>query len=203
MIHPHRRGSKRTVAEEYVTCTECGNPIAKFILRGKYEELALPHVATYECWTCYQTKQAAANGETPETDTETAARTEPAASTSTESDTKTPKQTALVRTTSSFRKRHNKRTDASSKNAVTACDVCLRDIAAGAISATDGRSRIDFHIEVVCSSCDDKYRRCSDCGGGGGLRLGVGKWRSKQLFRVDRKTCKLSHTRLGALSDMT
>lgn len=34
------------------------------------------------------------------------------------------------------------------------------------------------------------------------MRLGVGKWRSKELFSAGRKTCTLSHLRLGALSDM-
>lgn len=30
----------------------------------------------------------------------------------------------------------------------------------------------------------------------------MGKWRAKELFTETRKTCKLSHTRLGLLSDM-
>jgi hypothetical protein len=61
---------------------------------------------------------------------------------------------------------------------------------------------IDFQIEVVCVSCDEKYQRCSDCGGGGGVRLGTGKWRSKELFKDGKKTCSLRHQRLGAFPEM-
>ncbi|KAL8283905.1 hypothetical protein RQP46_005337 [Phenoliferia psychrophenolica] len=35
-----------------------------------------------------------------------------------------------------------------------------------------------------------------------GPRLGVGKWRSQELFPLGRKTCTLSHLRLGSLDDM-
>lgn len=31
----------------------------------------------------------------------------------------------------------------------------------------------------------------------------VGKWRSKELFAGGRKTCNLSHLRLGSLEEMT
>ena len=37
--------------------------------------------------------------------------------------------------------------------------------------------------------------RCTDCGGGGGPRLNVGKWRLKEVFPPGRKTCSLSHSR--------
>lgn len=42
----------------------------------------------------------------------------------------------------------------------------------------------------------------SDCGGGGGVRLGTGKWRSKELFKDGKKTCSLRHQRLGAFPEM-
>lgn len=43
----------------------------------------------------------------------------------------------------------------------------------------------------------DLFPRCTDCGGGGGPRVGIGKWRLKQVFQPGRKTCSLSHSRLG------
>ena len=103
-----------------------------------------------------------------------------------------------------FRKR-NKRFD--DPNATIACDVCLRDIAVGGVlplplDAPDPSSRIDFMIEIVCASCDVKYKRCSDCGGGGGSRAGTGKWRCAELFPPQRKTCSLKHQRLGAFPAM-
>ncbi len=42
-----------------------------------------------------------------------------------------------------------------------------------------------------------KGNRCTDCGGGGGPRVGIGKWRLKQVFLPGRKTCSLSHNRVG------
>jgi len=58
-------------------------------------------------------------------------------------------------------------------------------------------------VEIVCVACDAKYKRCSDCGGGGGSRAGTGKWRCAELFPPQRKTCSLKHQRLGAFPDMS
>ncbi|KAM0748944.1 hypothetical protein T439DRAFT_382037 [Meredithblackwellia eburnea MCA 4105] len=82
------------------------------------------------------------------------------------------------------------------------CNVCLRAIGSGGVLTADGRESVSFFVEVICSTCDDRYRRCSDCGGGG-KTVGVGKWRSKELFPEGRRTCSLSHLRLGGLSEMS
>ncbi|KZP01047.1 hypothetical protein CALVIDRAFT_474988 [Calocera viscosa TUFC12733] len=78
----------------------------------------------------------------------------------------------------------------------TVCDVCLRTRGRGGIVPRREGSVLQFAVEVVCLPCTEKYKRCSDCGGGSG-RLGVGKWRCKELFDEGRKTCNLSHARLG------
>lgn len=51
-------------------------------------------------------------------------------------------------------------------------DVCKQLIGSGALRTRDTEDEIDFGVEVVCSHCGDIYSRCSDCGGGGGPRLG-------------------------------
>ncbi|KAM0793262.1 hypothetical protein ACM66B_000724 [Microbotryomycetes sp. NB124-2] len=185
---PPRRGSRRSIADETVHCKSCGKLVATFILRGQLEDIEVPHVAVFRCLECFKAETSGIEGGGGEVEQQSAV----------DSTAKTEEKTM------SFRKRHNKRVDQSSasRNPVTACDVCLRDIAAGCVIAKDSQATIDFHVEIVCASCDEKYQRCSDCGGGGGVRLGVGKWRSKQLFPPNRKTCSLSHARLGALSDM-
>ncbi|KZT52731.1 hypothetical protein CALCODRAFT_78813 [Calocera cornea HHB12733] len=78
----------------------------------------------------------------------------------------------------------------------TVCDVCLRTRGRGGVVPRREGAVLQFAVEVVCLPCTDKYKRCSDCGGGSG-RLGVGKWRCRELFDEGRKTCNLSHARLG------
>ncbi|KAM0748144.1 hypothetical protein T439DRAFT_75196 [Meredithblackwellia eburnea MCA 4105] len=85
---------------------------------------------------------------------------------------------------------------------VLICDVCTREIATGSVGLAKSNEEPEFGVEAICERCCDRYQRCSDCGGGGGVRLGVGKWRSRELFPEGRKTCKLSHLRLGSLNDM-
>ena len=161
-----------------VDCEVCSKPLARLILRGQQDELNVPHYPAFKCPECNSSAVKLPDADA-EQQSSRSASTKPAFT--------------------SFRKRH-KRPD--SQSAVNACDVCLRDVAFGAVVPEDQRDRIDFQVEVVCASCDSRYRRCSDCGGGGGARLGVGKWRSKELFLGGRKTCSLPHVRLGALSDM-
>ncbi|KAJ3137662.1 hypothetical protein HK101_003863, partial [Irineochytrium annulatum] len=50
---------------------------------------------------------------------------------------------------------------------------------------------VQMGLEVVCKLCRDEFQVCSHCGGG------AGQWRPKQLFSPGRKTCNLSHKRLG------
>ncbi|KAI9204266.1 uncharacterized protein BJ171DRAFT_122060 [Polychytrium aggregatum] len=49
--------------------------------------------------------------------------------------------------------------------------------------------------EIICISCNKKYRLCTDCGGGGKWR--TGKWRPVEMFMKGRKTCSLQHGRVG------
>ncbi|KDE02396.1 hypothetical protein MVLG_07047 [Microbotryum lychnidis-dioicae p1A1 Lamole] len=214
-----RKGAKRLTSEISVFCLVCTRPVARIICRGSESELNVPHRAAYTCINC-SNEAYSSNGspslvdetdhlaatQTPPTaavSSPSSADPSPASSASVKIDTfgqpimNEPPAEPPIKVSASFRKRH-KRDDLET----TSCDVCLRDIASGAVVANDQKQRIDFHVEVVCSHCDSMYQRCSDCGGGGGLRLGVGKWRCKQLFVGNRKTCTLSHLRLGAMSDM-
>ncbi|GAA5887918.1 hypothetical protein JCM16303_005632 [Sporobolomyces ruberrimus] len=81
------------------------------------------------------------------------------------------------------------------------CDVCRWTIAAGELRPANPQETLNFTTEVICLHCSLTYRRCSDDGGGGG-RLGVGKWRCKELFEEGRRNCSFSHARMGSIQDL-
>ncbi|GAA5863665.1 hypothetical protein JCM8547_003686 [Rhodosporidiobolus lusitaniae] len=88
-----------------------------------------------------------------------------------------------------------------SNEGILGCDVCRRDLGAGSLAVAATGEAVGATIEVLCAHCETRYVRCSDCGGGGGQK-GVGRWRSKEVFTNGRKTCMLSHTRLGTVNEM-
>lgn len=191
---------KREIREVEASCGICGEQMARLTLRGSSEEL---HVAdgfdvVHTCKPCQEGRSggnfaSAAQALTavpfserstlPEKDRFTSGRPEIFS------------QSAVT----TFRKR-NRRTD--DVTAPTTCDCCARQLGIGGIVPRNGRSAIQFAVEVVCVHCVNNFRRCTDCGGGGGSRLGVGKWRCKELFADGRRTCILSHQRQGASTEV-
>ncbi|KAI5474746.1 hypothetical protein MNV49_002524 [Pseudohyphozyma bogoriensis] len=88
---------------------------------------------------------------------------------------------------------------------VVICDACDRPLGRGTVSAADPRQSLpkeSMPTEAVCTRCDELYKICTDCGGGGG-RLSAGQWRCKELFTEGRKTCRLSHLRAPLATDRT
>ncbi|BGP12716.1 hypothetical protein JCM10213_008854 [Rhodosporidiobolus nylandii] len=191
------KGGKKQTVDLFAHCIICRQLILRLILRGRAHEVAVPHTPVFTCSACVAAAAPAAPASPDLPGPDGQLPTAPSSSSAAEGTSATKAKTLP------FRKK--KRVDAAS--ALTACDVCLRDVAVGGVlPAPVGNppvgARIDFMIEVVCASCDSKYKRCTDCGGGGGARAGTGKWRSKELFHGNRKTCCLNHQRLGAFPDM-
>lgn len=95
------------------------------------------------------------------------------------------------------------------------CEICKRQVAVGNIHGErDPYTELDVTIEVICPHCRERYGFCTECGGGGKVchtvldqgiiyvinfwaQYRTGKYRPKELFPRNRKTCLLSHLRIG------
>ncbi|KAI7954269.1 hypothetical protein MJO28_006816 [Puccinia striiformis f. sp. tritici] len=186
---------KREVREVEAFCGVCGERMARLTLRGSPEELYVADGfdVIHTCKPCQEGRP----GGTP-----TSVRNDMGAAPFSERTfVKSENRPEVIPqgAVTTFRKR-NRRTD--DVTAPTTCDCCARQLGVGGIVPRNGRSAIQFVVEVVCVHCVSNFRRCTDCGGGGGSRLGVGKWRCKELFSDGRRTCILSHQRQGASTEV-
>ncbi|KAI9103142.1 hypothetical protein DFS34DRAFT_607627 [Phlyctochytrium arcticum] len=76
------------------------------------------------------------------------------------------------------------------------CEICKRVLAYGYVgTASESASELNISVEVVCLRCKGRFGFCGSCGGGGKYR--TGKYRPIELFPRNRKTCLLSHVRIG------
>lgn len=202
MVKNNSNPQKKLTVDLPAVCVVCSEPIARLICRGKRAELNVPHAAAFTCVRCWESSNDASPMAEYSPDVQTCALPAEDAGSPVAGPSRRP---SLARTKAPSFRRRNKRLD--DRSTPTACDVCLRDIAVGGVlplplDDPPANAKISFMIEVVCSSCDSRYRRCTDCGGGGGARAGTGKWRAKELFTHNRKTCVLNHQRLGAFPAM-
>ncbi|KAI8915366.1 hypothetical protein DFJ77DRAFT_365548, partial [Powellomyces hirtus] len=180
---------KKTSLEEEGYCCRCGVYMGTLIFHGPPAHVTVPHVAELRCMKCEF-------GDSVAHETAAAAPT----------------------------RRRRKRVQTYGPGAELDCDVCMRRVGSGGVRAPfpdedisdEGRSlrandrmksgpdypsytqewvELNFDVEVVCALCKAKYSLCTECGGGGTFR--TGKWRPIELFPVGRKTCSLSHLRVG------
>ncbi|WAQ84412.1 hypothetical protein PtA15_4A865 [Puccinia triticina] len=192
---------KREVREVEASCGTCGEQMARLTLRGSPEELYVTDGfdVIHTCKACQEGRPGGAHV-TFRNDLISAPFSERALIKSEPCQEEDLRPESLPQAAvTTFRKR-NRRTD--DVTAPTTCDCCARQLGIGGIVPRNGRSAIQFVVEVVCVHCVNNFRRCTDCGGGGGSRLGVGKWRCKELFSDGRRTCILSHQRQGASTEV-
>lgn len=186
----NRTGSSRASVKEGLdcACAECGIPIAQLNFRGKTEATEVPVRAQYTCLDCSPVSE-------PETfsddrfvcrysDTVSGVVDQmqgieepvmsPASST-------TPRRLRTSLSTQRDQKDSNYLhcecmeallRFAKILMARSTGDVCRMLVATGKLSPKHADDRIDFGVEAVCGYCSSMYSRCSDCGGGGGPRLG-------------------------------
>ncbi|KAI9013188.1 hypothetical protein BC832DRAFT_549013 [Gaertneriomyces semiglobifer] len=168
--------------EETASCSSCKTVVATLLLHGDAKSFEVAHEMQMTCRNCT-----------------------------------TPEVLSAATANSSARKR---KVGSDGIAALVYCDVCKRYIGVGAMkllslcpnkshasgsgSSSDSpyahpRMSLPFDVEVICSPCYNKYSFCSECGGGGTYR--TGKWRPKELFLPGRKTCSLSHERVGPIAN--
>ncbi|KAG9001620.1 hypothetical protein FRB93_012046 [Tulasnella sp. JGI-2019a] len=166
---------RKLLVERPINCKNCSTPICKLLLRGFADEMnGNAFDLHYECQKCVRRAAAeAAKGPGGH------------------------RAGGGVSTSSSAKSHVRKRTRQTEDVSMpTVCDVCVRTLGRGGLVPQVRDTTLNFTTEVICYGCSVKYQRCSDCGGGSG-RVGVGKWRAKEVFEHGRKTCRLPHVRLG------
>ncbi|WVN87967.1 uncharacterized protein L203_103164 [Cryptococcus depauperatus CBS 7841] len=173
-----RSTKKKSVIEQSCSCTMCSKSLARVMIRAPKSQIPHPVSISLRCQQCAPVKQPSALLD------------------------QSSSAAGISIGTVETRKRLRVSMEIDDEEARvmerrTWCDVCQRIVGSGLIVGGRDREVILHMTELVCSSCDSKYQRCTDCGGGGGSRIGIGKWRMKQVFHPGRKTCSLSHTRLG------
>lgn len=172
------RGEKKTVIEQHAMCISCGKAVARVLIRAPKSATPSPISVEMRCLSCAGISQ-------PSTIDPSAVGAGPSVGS-----TETRKRMrAAMEDDDVVNEEANARR--------CFCDVCQRVVARGQVVGGPDRTPLSNMAEIVCTTCDSKYQRCTDCGGGGGPRVGIGKWRLKQVFQPGRKTCSLSHSRLG------
>ncbi|KAJ3192201.1 hypothetical protein HK101_006912, partial [Irineochytrium annulatum] len=161
---------------ESASCRVCAVQLCALILHGDADEIKRPHGHDITCTSCY----AATSG----ADATTVAAAVESAS-----------QPAV------HSRGRKKRVNVVGRDRAVRCEACGHCVGFGGVRMTNGDERDsgwvepDFGVEVVCARCVVDFNFCSNCGGGGTWR--TGKWRPRQLFPPKRRTCRLSHLRIG------
>ncbi|KAM0747865.1 hypothetical protein T439DRAFT_328535 [Meredithblackwellia eburnea MCA 4105] len=205
---PQRKKSSKLSSDVVCACSACGNQFAMATLRGTEEDLDVAFSSLYTCFNCQPIPASSAQDVVSMEDLHALEDFGGV----TYSDTLSAQVDRLQglalnhsgRAPAAARPSHlaGKKRKAQEQEVVT-CNVCSRELATGGFVPLDPTQTLKFGVEILCTSCGDRYRRCSDCGGGGGIRAGVGKWRCHEMFPEGRKTCQVSHLRMGALGDMS
>ncbi|ORY55963.1 hypothetical protein BCR35DRAFT_309939 [Leucosporidium creatinivorum] len=199
---PRAVSARRNLSEEDAFCFLCQSKIGRVILRGTEAQRSVEWHSGLECLQCIPAEEKGEedDGGSGEEGSEVL-RYETTFSAGLDKLEGIELEMEDTRPPAGKTKPVAKRKREGVEKEFVACDVCTRDVARGQLLKVADDSPVDFYVELVCETCHERYQRCTDCGGGGGPRLGVGRWRCKELFEDGRLTCKLSHVRLGTPSE--
>ncbi|KAJ3276313.1 hypothetical protein HK104_003673, partial [Borealophlyctis nickersoniae] len=186
---------RRIVAEEEACCRGCREILGTLLLHGTPEAVAMPHVVDMLCLRCEEWlgqkgppikgRRKRGLGDGPEAVVECEACRKKIGSGGVRAGS--PSSPAPLAETLIKRESGVGSDDRSSGPSPNS----------GTPTPGDGGAWVlpDFGVEILCIACRDKYAFCTECGSGGKFR--TGKWRPVQLFEAGRRTCSLSHLRVG------
>jgi len=206
LVVPAQGAKGKAVLEVVGSCWTCGEPSCKVILRG--QDLSFGPRLSFTCLACVPE---AGQSQSPEDGNKRAGSKRPKADEKEAVYSDTLSAAVDVIEGSDIRRDEEETPEATCsrlpeqlKPQGMKCDVCDRIVGCGTIAPADPHAgpAPPFTSEVICSRCTERYRACSDCGGGGG-RLTPGRWRCKELFPQGRRTCQLSHARNPPLNEIT
>lgn len=154
----------KVTLEVQAKCGSCGKVVAILSCRGKRDELARPHKPEYLCLEC-SPKRDEFEEEEPveEGDRELKYATTISAVLDQLAGLELAKDEARPRAKPAGIGRR-RRTEQEG----LPCDVCARILGSGMTVDLQTREAVQFAVEVICARCASRYKRCSDCGGGGG-----------------------------------
>ncbi|KAJ3142580.1 hypothetical protein HK101_003287 [Irineochytrium annulatum] len=183
---------------EVCECSQCGRAVAALVLHGDRVAVSRPHECVVVCAGCCVESGAGAGGAIGGRGGLGGGEGSGSAE-----DGERPVWTLQGQR---LKKRNRKVVDFGPAM-VMLCEGCGCGLGRGGVRLLEGKgggvadgeggkwNEPDFLVESLCVSCVRDFDFCSNCGGGGTWRSG--KWRPRQMFKPGRRTCSLSHLRLG------
>ncbi|KDE04386.1 hypothetical protein MVLG_05177 [Microbotryum lychnidis-dioicae p1A1 Lamole] len=189
------------VRDELWECAKCHKELGRLLLRNPMSQPPIPFLHTFLCSDCCppeEEEDAAENPAAVSASSDLAVSYESGFSGLLDKESNIPIPT-----------RTTPRVQASGKRrrltgSLSTCDVCMHFIATSSAQDEDSlRPTSAPLVERICKHCHAKYRRCTDCGGRPDKRLGVGRWRLKELFPDGTRRCIIPHRPLRSLTETT
>lgn len=184
------------VEERMICCTRCSKPMVKALLRGTRSELDAQFRPQFQCKDCAPVRQATGTSKKRGNELEDTALptlcvvcTKPQGEGGFVSKDRTP--LAFMCEVSCPPRQQEQRTKVFASAFVFSTPDRLYLMLAK-IQTVNLFTANPFHLASYHPSIVHRILSCSHCGGGTG-RVAHGKWRCKELFEGDRKTCSLSH----------
>lgn len=181
-VRPSAGGPARMKKQTRVVdgaCRSCGTRFATINLRGHPQDFSNDFDMIYYCLDCAPNQLGvsrasleASLGLRQDDDTASSALDMPQKEGGSSQDGHAPSSGSAQTPIRVLPRGPRKRIRATDIYSPTVCDVCSRWIAHGSPLPREAGAELSFNVEIVCNLCVNKYRRCSDCGGGGGARLG-------------------------------
>lgn len=140
-----RTAEKKTVIEKSSACIICSKPLARVMIRAPKSRVPDPITVSLKCPQCAPVKQPSTLPDSNQ------------ASSATASSIGTVETRKRMRTSMEIDDEEAKVSERR-----TWCDVCQRIVGSGQVCGGKDRENILHQAEIICTTCDSKYQRCTD-----------------------------------------